>query len=121
MFSTIKSFEFSLIKIETFPNVIFLSPSPKEFFVNITKKIVSVFPENPPYSGKFPDINPHLTIGQLSEKDNFTEILRNITEDIKEKLPLKTTATEARLMAENPDGRWMIMQRFKFSGEFVVF
>jgi len=113
LFSTINTFSFSLTAIETFPNVIFLSPSPKESFIDITKKIVSIFPENQPYEGKFPDINPHLTLGQLSDKDNFSEILKKIKEDIEHKLPLKTKATEARLMIENPDGKWTIMQRFQ--------
>ena len=113
LFSMIKIFSFSLTTIETFPNVIYLTPSPKKAFVDITKKIVSIFPENPPYEGKFPDINPHLTIGQLSEKDNFTEVLLNIKEDVQNKLPLKTKATEARLMVENPDGKWITMQTFQ--------
>jgi len=49
----------------------------------------------------------------LSEKDNFTEVLLNIKEDVQNKLPLKTKATEARLMVENPDGKWITMQTFQ--------
>ena len=45
LFSMIRSFLFSLTTIGTFPNVIFLLPSPKGFFVDITKKITSIFPE----------------------------------------------------------------------------
>ena len=117
LFSTIKTFPFSLTAIETFPNVIYLTPNPKKAFIDITKKITSIFPENPPYGGKFPKINPHLTIGQLSDKDNFSEILKKITEDVEHKLPLKTKATEARLMIENFDGRWKILQIFQFQKE----
>jgi len=52
----------------------------------------------------------------LSEKDNFTEVLINIKEDVQNKLPLKTKANEARLMIENFDGRWITAQTFQLRG-----
>lgn len=56
--------------------MIFLEPFPREPFIKLTQQLAAIFPENPPYEGKFPDINPHLTIGQLSDKDNFKEVLQ---------------------------------------------
>jgi 2'-5' RNA ligase len=114
LFKTINSFSFSLTTIGTFPNVIFLSPYPKNFFIDITKKLASLFPENPPFGGKFPEINPHLTIGQFTDKDNFKEILNNILKEINPKLPINAKAIEAKLMVENSDQTWSELIKFPF-------
>lgn len=111
-FKTVNSFLFSLATIGTFPNVIFLSPNPRNPFIEITKKLNLLFPKNPPYGGKFPEINPHLTIGQLNRKDNFNEILDNISKDINSKLPIESKAREVKLMVENLDQTWSELVKF---------
>jgi len=111
-FQTVNSFAFSLTTIGTFPNVIFLTPSPKNPFIELTKKLAKLFPENPPYGGKFPEVNPHLTIGQFSKEDNFKRTLSVISENINPKLPQEARATEARLMVENINGKWTTLRKF---------
>lgn len=112
-FSRVKSFSFSLGKISSFPNVIFLEPAPKTKFVELTKGITKIFPENPPYEDKFPKINPHLTIGQLKRFQNLEKIKTEIYEDIRSKLPIKSEAIKARLM-ESDNGRWTVKETFPF-------
>lgn len=62
-FSGTGQFGFALVKINIFPGVIFLEPSPREGFSHLIEGLVSIFPDTPPYGGKHPTVNPHLTIG----------------------------------------------------------
>lgn len=111
-FSGIKQFEFSLIRISTFPDVVYLEPEPKEKFIELIKGIISIFPENPWFGGKFKEIKPHLTIGN---KLQDLELAKNeISKDITLKLPTKSLATEAWLM-ESKNGEWSIRKKFPFS------
>lgn len=113
IFSKVKKFPFSLNEINTFPGVIFLEPSNRELFIHITEEIVKVFPENPPYGGKYPSINPHLTLGQLTKFQDIEKIKEEIIHDIKEKLPINAIAEESWLM-ENENGEWSTKVRFPF-------
>lgn len=113
IFSKIEAFLFTLEKISTFPGVIFLEPKPRNKFIEITEKIVKVFPKNPPYEGKFATINPHLTIGQLANPSEAESLKETIRHDIKDKLPIKSTAEEVWLMTEK-DGEWNLKRKFNF-------
>lgn len=106
IFIGMKPFSFVLETIQTFPNVIFLEPKSKEPFIQITEEIVKVFPENPPYEGKYPSINPHATIAQLSDDQDMSAIKKNISEDIDKFLPIQSIATEAWVMVEGEDDNW---------------
>jgi len=114
IFREIKPFQFSLAKIATFPNTIFLEPAPKEPFISLTKKVFSVFPDTPPYEGIYPEINPHLTIAQLSEDQDFTDVNREIIKKVSHRLPLYSVAEEAWLMEEHANGDWTVMSKFSF-------
>ncbi len=113
IFLKVKKFSFALTNIKTFPNVIFLEPNPRTRFIEITKAIARVFPENPPWEGKFPSINPHLTIGAEIEAQIMNSLKKEITRAIQDKLPVKTIAREAWLMIEQ-NGEWKIKKKFRF-------
>lgn len=108
--SPVQQFDFQLSRIDTFPSVVYLEPTKREKFISITEKVVEVFPENPPYAGRFPNINPHLTIGH--ELGNRFEECRRQAEDIRTKLPFNARAGEIYLMT-SLDGEWTVREHFK--------
>jgi len=110
-FSKVKQFQLSLVRINTFPGVVYLEPEPKEKFIDLIKGIVNIFPENPPFEGKFEKIIPHLTIG--NKLQNLEQAKTEIYQDIISKLPIKALATEASLM-ESKDGEWSVKEKFPF-------
>jgi hypothetical protein len=56
-------FSFQLTEVCTFPDgVRYLSPEPASAFSRLTHALHRVFPEYPPYQGKFDLVVPHLTI-----------------------------------------------------------
>jgi len=114
LFLNVRQFPFTLDRINTFPNVVFLEPNPRDKFIELTEAIVHVFPENLPYEGKYPSINPHLTIGGLSEKQKTNSLKEEIVRDIGSILPIKTMASEAWLMVKDEKGEWHIQTKFSF-------
>lgn len=111
-FSIIRQFEFKLVRINTFPDVVYLELEPKKKFIELTKGIVKIFPENPPFGGMFEGITPHLTIGNKIQNLEFAKA--EISQDITSKLPIKTLAKEAHLM-ESYNGEWSIKETFAFT------
>lgn len=60
-------FDFTLERIETFPNgIIHLVPEPDGPFRLLTTRLWEAFPQCPPYAGEFPDVRPHLTLDATS-------------------------------------------------------
>lgn len=60
-------FAFSLARVETFPNgIIHLVPDPDEPFRSLTSRLCAAYPDYPPYAGRFPDPQPHLTLDARS-------------------------------------------------------
>ncbi len=112
VFSSVQQFDFQLSNIDEFPGVVFLKPTKKEEFVSITEKVREVFPENPPYEGRFSKINPHLTIGH-ELGDRFEECRRQ-AEDIRAKLPFNARVGEIYLMT-SLDGEWTVKEVFALS------
>lgn len=113
LFSKVRKFSFTLDTINTFPGVVYLEPKQREKFIELTEEIVKIFPENPPYEGKYPSINPHLTISQLSKFQDTDRIKKEISTEIQSKLPVKTLAEEVWLMEENK-GEWSLRVKFPF-------
>lgn len=113
-FRTIKPFTFSLIKVDTFPDVIYLTPNPREPFIDITKALALRYPDAPPYEGKYPSINPHLTIAQLILSDNFEMILQEVKEKTVTSFPIFTKTNQAWLMVQDDKRYWQVRCKFSF-------
>jgi len=114
IFSNVKQFSFILGKINTFPSVVFLEPNPREKFITLTEKIVDIFPENPPWEGKYPSINPHTTIANISDSKKIDSLKFEIEAGISKKLPIQCMAEEAWLMIEDEKGEWHPRHKFTF-------
>lgn len=104
-------FDFKLEKIMTFPGVVFLEPTNKDKFIEITRMIWDNFPDYPPFEGKYlPEINPHLTIGH-DMGDKFESCLAEANK-LEKKLPITARAEEILLLTSN-EGEWVIRERFQ--------
>jgi 2'-5' RNA ligase len=115
IFDEVSPISFSLTELGSFPNAIYLRPTPAEPLIALTKNIFSAFPEAPPYEGKFAEIIPHMTVAHLSEEQDSEAIEKEIAKSVSAKLPLNTEAKEAWLMIEDAEGKWSILSKFSFS------
>src|SRR5207244_1669310 len=70
-FARFEPIQFSLGKIQRFPEALYLAPEPAEPFRQLTLSIWDLFPETPPYRGKWPDIVPHLSVAQLASESQL--------------------------------------------------
>lgn len=53
--------------IAQFPNgIIHLVPDPADPLSDLTQRLVTAFPEHPPYGGAYDDVRPHLTVDAAS-------------------------------------------------------
>lgn len=108
--SEANGFSFALQLINTFPGVIFLEPSERKKFSQLTEDVVKAFPTYLPYGGKFTEINPHLTIGhELGER--FDQAVEDTKREIGDRLPIEATAQEIWLM-ESENGSWTVREKF---------
>ena len=104
----IAPFRFTLATIRRFPaEVLYLAPAPAEPFRQLTLAIWNLFPETPPYGGKWPDIVPHLSVARLADERQLDGITNDLAQASQAKLPIHATAAEVALM-DNRSGRWLI-------------
>jgi hypothetical protein len=111
-FAALEPIPFSLGKIQRFPTeVLYLAPEPNEPFRQLTLAIWNLFPETPPYSGKWPDIIPHLSVAWVRNEQHLTAITNDFTKATQGKLPIHAIASRVALL-ENPSGRWRLKAMF---------
>jgi 2'-5' RNA ligase len=96
---------FSLSAIRRFPaEVLYLALEPDEPFRQLTLSIWNLFPETPPYGGKWPEIIPHLSVALVSDEAQLTAIAGDFAAASQGKLPIHAIASEVALM-EKRSGR----------------
>jgi 2'-5' RNA ligase len=88
-------------EVETFPDVVYLAPEPRAWFVGLTEALSSRFGLLP-YGGIHPSVVPHLTVA----RDPDPAVLDRIAASLAAHLPIETDVTEVWLMEEGADGRW---------------
>lgn len=112
-FAARKPFDFELRRIRRFPqDTLYLEPDPDEPFRQLTKAIWHRFPETPPYGGRWPDIVPHLSIGQFQDEAMLAEAMQDVSRSWRGALPVRAHAFEVALI-ENANGRWVTRQVFQ--------
>jgi 2'-5' RNA ligase len=112
-FARFEPVRFSLAAIRRFPGgVLYLAPEPDQPFRHLTLAIWNLFPQTPPYGGKWPDIIPHLSIAWLADEMLLTEVADNFATAAEGKLPIRATASEIALM-DNRSGRWNVEATFR--------
>jgi hypothetical protein len=98
--SSTAPFDFTLERIDTFPNgIVHLLPEPAESFATLTRRLCTAFPQCPPYAGEFGDVVPHLTLDALS-----TEVTEASTgAAVAPWLPARCRAEQLQLAWYEPD------------------
>lgn len=71
-------------------------------FELLTTEVTRVFPDYPPYGGKYDSFTPHATV---ANRGSFEE-LRALEVVVTRELPLRATARSVRLIVQDSDGRW---------------
>ena len=105
---------FQLTALEQFPGVLWLRPDPDDWCRQLTSTLISLFPDCPPYGGRFRDSIPHLTVGQFAADADVQRVLQGLQADIGGSLPLDCVATSLSLFVSDSGGSWAVAARFPF-------
>jgi hypothetical protein len=102
-------FDFMLTDVGWFDErVLYLAPSPRAPFVDLTVAVSDAFPDYRPYGGAFGEVVPHLTVGEGARPAR----MRRAAKRLEGQLPINATAAELCLMAPDPVGHWSVRRRF---------
>jgi 2'-5' RNA ligase len=102
-------FDFVLSEVGWFDErVMYVAPTPKAPFVELTNRIVEEFPHYRPYGGAYREIVPHMTVGEGLRPAR----MRRTGRRLERHLPIRAAATEVSLMTPDTAGRWSVVQRF---------
>lgn len=110
LFGSRPAFKFSLPRVARFPEIAWLAPEPPEPFKELTEKIVSRYPDYPPYEGIHDEVIPHLTVAE-GDADLQDEVDAALTPE----LPIEAEAKEVTLIVEDEAGWWHTGERFALS------
>jgi 2'-5' RNA ligase len=102
-------FEFTLTRLERWPEVLWLAPEPAAPLRALTDAVWAEFPDFPPYEGAFDEVIPHVTIAEGALSDDEVERLRTRVAAL---LPVRCRADDLTLLAEDEPGRWRERERF---------
>jgi hypothetical protein len=107
-FAATPTIAYALTEVRRFPGVVYLAPEPDRPMRELISRLRALYPEYPPYGGKYPEVVPHLTVAQTEE----VEVLDEVAAALAGGLPIRCSATEAWLMMEDDQGRWRAGHRF---------
>ncbi len=109
IFGSVGAFDFELSDVGWFDErVLYLAPHPASTFVAITNALATGFPDYPPYGGEFPEVIPHLTLGEGASAPRMRRAARRVQRH----LPIRATAAEVWLMAPDASGHWHRLHSF---------
>jgi 2'-5' RNA ligase len=110
MFAAVPAFEVRLDHTQWFgTTVLWVGPEDPGPFRDLTARVISAFPDYPPYGGRFADVVPHMTIGE----DGPLDEMRRVEEQIAGRLPVADRVTAVTLMAESSrGGPWATVASF---------
>jgi 2'-5' RNA ligase len=111
LFAAQRAFEFSLPRVDRFPDYAWLAPEPDEPFRRLTALIYERYPNYPPYEGIHDDVIPHLTVAE-----GGVDVQDEVDAALTPHLPIAARAEEITLLVEDDAGRWRPGQRFALGG-----
>ncbi len=91
-------------------SILYLAPEPAAPFIDLTHRLSQAFGVLP-YEGRYPEVNPHLTIAQHGPKDALIQIAA----DVAGNLPIDAVAREAWVMVGHNRTGWSLHERFSFA------
>jgi 2'-5' RNA ligase len=101
LFAATPSIRATFSEVGQFPDVVYLAPEPRAWFISLTEVLSSRFGLLP-YDGQHPSIVPHLTVARHADP----VVLAHIAASLKRHLPIETDVNEVWLMEEAADGHW---------------
>jgi 2'-5' RNA ligase len=115
IFLGVPPFAFKLARVARFPDVVYLTPEPADGFSRLTAAIATLWPDRPPYGGRYAQIIPHLTVAHTSIESEVEEISAHV----EPALPLPCLARHVWLMSSG-SGVWSVERSFPFAGARVT-
>jgi hypothetical protein len=94
-----------------FPGHLFLDPEPGDVIRGLIGRLVSAFPDTPPYGGRFPDPVPHVTIAEAATEAELARLEREISDELSRHLPLVYPIAELVVFEEDAEGMWSARSR----------
>ncbi len=116
IFGSLPGFLTTFSEVRKFPGVLYLAPVPAEPFRQLIHRVVSVFPEAPPYAGQFSDVVPHLTVAHARDPVQLETIATELALASSGSLPIHAHIREVTLI-EKQRGRWRTQMPFPLSRE----
>ncbi|MGD1013364.1 MAG: 2'-5' RNA ligase family protein [Acidimicrobiales bacterium] len=115
LFESFGAFDFSLRETRRFDDrILYLVPSPAEPFERLTRAVFGLFPEYPPYEGRFEQVLAHLTVADEATPEH----LDLIETAIRPGLPLDASARSVSLLVGRDEpNTWHIDEEFSLSAQ----
>lgn len=107
VFASMPAIEVTFSEAGRFPDVVYLAPEPKAWFIGMTERLSARFGLQP-YGGQHAEIVPHLTVARHADP----AVQGTIAAELAQILPIATTVHEVLLVEEEPDGHWRHAARF---------
>jgi 2'-5' RNA ligase len=106
-------FDFALARLECFEgDALYLAPEPDEPFRRLTVSLWRLYPDRPPYGGRYPTIVPHLTLLRLAGERRLASIAADLAASFGHRLPIRAHAGSVALLDTN-SGRWEVRALFE--------
>src|SRR5262245_16594334 len=112
LFDQVEPFAFELVSPGRFPGVLYLRLDPEAPIRVLIEAIQRRFPDHPPYGGAFDEVIPHLTVADIDDEDQLTDIESGLSIG----LPVGVDVDEAASMTEQRGGAWRVAETFPFGG-----
>lgn len=107
-FAGVDGFELTFSSVGAFPEVVFLAPDEAHECVALTEALARRWPDFPPYSGKFDQVVPHLTVVNTPD----AELREQVRLAAEERLPVRALVREASLWLRGDDQSWRCVGAF---------
>jgi 2'-5' RNA ligase len=105
-FRATTAFDFELTRIESWPDALYVLPTPASPFEHLAARLGASWPEYPIYGGET-GFAPHITIAEPAEAPDAADLAA-----ARRSLPAARRATTATLIAEDDAGQWRARWRF---------
>lgn len=112
LFAEWEPFDFSLVHLARFPDVLYLAPEPEAPFTNLIAAVAARYPESPPYGGAHSEVIPHLTIAKTADERVLKSLETRLASLLEGHLPVAARAEEVWLL-ENQGERWENVVAFR--------
>ena len=111
--SGVMKFGFQLCELGEFPETVYLAPSPKADFIQLTEAIAREFPDYPPFGGIHDSVIPHLSVLNGNKK-YVKEVKAALESSLELNDGIRSNCVEVALFGFD-NARWEKLDVFKLS------